>query len=175
MPVFKFSPIPPTAIFAILFGLAAHCNAWAEDYFDANRPPTKEELVRILKLPDEVALTRSIRRQSPFFLINIPFSRNSTHLNEEAKQLLGLIGGAMQELPGQNFIIEGHADSTGKRDKNRVLSQRRAESAKSYLVDEYQIDPGLIKPEGKGSDELIDPDNPESERNRSVKVLTYRP
>ncbi|MFU8822592.1 MAG: OmpA family protein, partial [Gammaproteobacteria bacterium] len=38
------------------------------------------------------------------------------------------------EYPDRTVLIEGHTDSVGSEESNQFLSQRRAESVRSYLV-----------------------------------------
>ena len=166
------------------------------EYFDAQHPPTREQLLEIMRIPDQDSgsshastdlqpnedspekslgdLTPQRRKSTPFFDINIPFRKNEARLNHEARQLLGLIGDVMQTLPAQRFTVEGHTDNKGNPQYNLALSLRRAESARSYLVDNFDIEPARIKAMGKGANDPIDPDDPSSERNRSVRVITSR-
>lgn len=72
------------------------------------------------------------------------------------------------ELSDVEFLIEGHTDATGGFQYNMRLSQRRAESVKRYLVENFQLDPVRLKTIGKGPTDLLDKGNPASGRNRRV-------
>ncbi len=76
------------------------------------RPPIAEELVELPKI-----------------LVEVRFDPNSAIVRPESYQTLGLIADAMVRanmLP-YVFLIVGRTESTGKRDFNLTLSQRRAE------------------------------------------------
>lgn len=184
----RISAIRQLPCILLIAGFIQSPTVLAEEYFDSENPPTKEQLLQILKLPEDHIVhaqsmgwqTRGtgwqtkLNKTQSFCSINIPFGNNSTNLNEEAEQLLELIGSAMRSLPDQNFIVEGHTDSKGSYVYNLQLSESRAKSARSFLVEEYKIPPSKIKAVGKGESDPIDPYDPASERNRSVRIITYR-
>jgi OOP family OmpA-OmpF porin len=45
-----------------------------------------------------------------------------------------VVDGIKNRCPTQHFMIEGHTDLSGSPQHNQVLSERRAEAVKSYLV-----------------------------------------
>ena len=51
-------------------------------------------------------------------------------------------------------IAVGHADRIGKADYNQMLSEKRAEAVKAFLVSKG-IDPNRVYTEGKGSDQSV--------------------
>lgn len=66
----------------------------------------------------------------------------------------------LAQYPNTRVIVEGHADERGTRDYNLALGERRANSAKNYLVS-IGVDPSRIqtvsygkeRPYALGSDE----------------------
>jgi outer membrane protein OmpA-like peptidoglycan-associated protein len=73
--------------------------------------------------------------------------RSHTILNEVALTLR-----ANPQIKGVR--IEGHTDSRGKADRNRELSQRRAEAVRDFLIDKG-IEPGRLFAVGFGPDKPI--------------------
>jgi OmpA-OmpF porin, OOP family len=67
------------------------------------------------------------------------------------------------------IVIEGHTDRFGKEQYNHVLSLRRAESVKAYLVQKHGIEQGKIKTDGKGFNEPYNVQNPFAGENRRVQ------
>jgi outer membrane protein OmpA-like peptidoglycan-associated protein len=53
---------------------------------------------------------------------------------------------------------------------NMMLSVQRAESARNYLVREFNITPDIIETHGYGFDRLADVVDPYSSKNRRVRV-----
>jgi outer membrane protein OmpA-like peptidoglycan-associated protein len=77
------------------------------------------------------------------------------------------------ELAGMHFRIEGHTDTTGDRQLNLTLSQRRAETVVSYLTQKFPQAGGRLTAVGKGQSDLPVPtaaqvDEP---RNRIVRIV----
>ena len=69
---------------------------------------------------------------------------------------------------GLRFILEGRCDERGSVEYNTELGKRRAEAVKSYLVDNYELDPSIFTIVSVGKQEII------SQRynvNRRVDVL----
>lgn len=66
--------------------------------------------------------------------------------------------------------ITGHTDARGTRAYNLRLSQQRAASVVEYLVRVHRIAATRLTAEGKGFDELVDTEHPESGVNRRVQV-----
>jgi outer membrane protein OmpA-like peptidoglycan-associated protein len=72
-------------------------------------------------------------------------------------------------LKGSTFIVAGHTDAAGDA-YNQDLSERRTDSIKRYLVDEFGIAGTDLVTVGYGKTKLKDPANPLSEVNRRVQV-----
>src|SRR5712691_1379474 len=69
----------------------------------------------------------------------VNFKVNSAVLADDAKAKLDEL--ATKALNAKGFVLEvsGYADSTGSIQKNRMLSQRRADAVIRYLVENHQI------------------------------------
>jgi outer membrane protein OmpA-like peptidoglycan-associated protein len=103
----------------------------------------------------------------------INFKTGSAALSLEAKaQLDGLAAKAIS-LRGYVIEVTGYTDSVGSVERNRVLSQRRAEAVIRYLLDNHQIPLRRIVPSyGYGENNAV-ADNTTREgraQNRRVEV-----
>lgn len=82
----------------------------------------------------------------------------------------------LNQNPTRNVQIEGHTDSVGTDDYNQALSQRRAESVKSYLV-RQGIGSQRIIASGKGEGFPVSDNESDGGRqqNRRVEVIIDNP
>jgi outer membrane protein OmpA-like peptidoglycan-associated protein len=67
---------------------------------------------------------------------DILFDTDSSSLRTESRSTLRGLADNFRQYSNEAFDIEGHTDSTGTDDYNMSLSQRRADSVRSYLVDQ---------------------------------------
>ena len=104
--------------------------------------------------------------------MQLRFARNSAELTAEAKRRLDVVGAALTgaELAQSSLVVSGHTDVTGSYEYNFLLSQRRAEAVKAYLVSAHDVAPARLKAVGRGPNELIDEANPRSPANRRVQL-----
>ncbi len=104
--------------------------------------------------------------------MQLTFKVNSATLTPDAKQQLDVVAQALQddELANSNIVISGHTDASGNPQQNLALSQRRADSVKSYLAHQRKIDPRRLTAVGRGSEEPLDDANPRSPINRRVEL-----
>lgn len=80
----------------------------------------------------------------------IVFAAGTDVLLSENYQVLQALARAIQDRPWiQELRIEGHTDNSGNVDFNNLLSLRRAESVKRWLV-EHGIDAGRLRTAGYG-------------------------
>jgi OOP family OmpA-OmpF porin len=110
-------------------------------------------------------------------MFNVEFDSNSTNILEMYQLLLKRAAEFMEKYPGTIATIEGHTDNRGKAEFNLEISQKRADSVKSYLVENLGIDPSRIEAVGYGETRPV-ADNKTSagrERNRRVLVIITRP
>ena len=77
---------------------------------------------------------------------------------------------------GTSITVAGHTDDVGSRGYNQALSQRRAESVKSYLVGKG-VAPVKIQAIGYGKSNPIASNDTEEGRakNRRVEIVFKRP
>lgn len=104
----------------------------------------------------------------------ITFETNSAELTPKAKQMLDVLGRALQsdKLAEFKFAIEGHADPRGDDQLNFQLSQSRAASVVKYLSENQNISLGRLTAVGKGTTELMNTRDPAAPENRRVTVKT---
>ena len=75
-----------------------------------------------------------LRREEPFVLENILYDFNDDRIKKEAEPDLEFIHGLMSRYPEMVIELSSHTDSRGNNQFNENLSQRRAESARRWLV-----------------------------------------
>jgi outer membrane protein OmpA-like peptidoglycan-associated protein len=107
--------------------------------------------------------------------LTLAFATGSAIPTMRARQRLDAIGRQLgrPELAGLRFRIEGHTDTVGDRDRNRLLSQRRAAAVVAYLVATFAIEAARFDAVGKGQDDLpvATADDVPEPRNRVVRIL----
>jgi outer membrane protein OmpA-like peptidoglycan-associated protein len=123
--------------------------------------------------PKTRSLTRNLVPTPAKLDLTIHFDFNSDKLQDRSKPLLDNLASAMKNdrLSELKFRVEGHTDAKGTATYNEALSKRRADSVVTYLS-QQGIAAGRLTPEGKGFRELLDPANPQAERNRRVTIAS---
>jgi len=99
------------------------------------------------------------------------FDFDKASLKPEGRQLLDQVVTQVNTLTLETIIAVGHTDWTGTEAYNQKLSERRAESVKTYLVDKG-IDANRIYTEGKGKTSPVAPNTTREGRaqNRRVEI-----
>lgn len=90
---------------------------------------------------DEVdtRLTRlwtSRNKRSLVETVHVQFAFDKAELSDAAQTALATIVKELKENPNLTVDLEGFTDSTGARDYNVTLSQRRVESVRRYLIEQ---------------------------------------
>jgi outer membrane protein OmpA-like peptidoglycan-associated protein len=116
-----------------------------------------------------------LRRAAPSIDIqSINFAFGSAEIPRSEYRKVHEIARAMEQLLRRRrraiFLIEGHTDAVGSEVSNQVLSERRAESLKWLLVQEFRIPAGALETVGYGEQYLVVPTQNEEWRNRRVTL-----
>lgn len=148
---------------------------------DGDRDGVPDKLDRCPDTPEGLSVDSSgcspSRRKKVSMMFNVEFDSNSTNVQEMYQLLLKRAAEFMKKYPGTIATIEGHTDSRGNAEHNLEISQIRADSVKSYLVENLGIDPSRIQAVGYGESRPV-ADNKTSagrERNRRVLVIITHP
>jgi outer membrane protein OmpA-like peptidoglycan-associated protein len=100
----------------------------------------------------------------------IHFATNNAEVALDSQQLLDEVADVLVRNPQLKKIrIEGHTDNRGDADKNRQLSQMRAQAVMSYLV-RAGIDPGRLEAQGFGADQPLMPNLTAGGRAKNRRV-----
>jgi OOP family OmpA-OmpF porin len=83
-------------------------------------------------------------------ILDIQFEINQKTVQREAEEKIDKVGLFMKKYPSTTAIIEGHSDEVGSAPDNMKLSERRAESVVTYLVDRNGIARSRLKAVGYG-------------------------
>jgi len=99
-------------------------------YFDQQEAALRKEL-----MDSGVQVERVGENQLLLRLENgIGFQTSSYQLDPSIHKTLRGVARILVEYPDTSLVIDGHTDSTGSDTTNQILSERRAESVRSYLV-----------------------------------------
>jgi len=116
--------------------------AQAEQEKNALRERLREQLSVILE-------TRETARGLIVNVSDVLFDTGSATLKPGAREKLARVAGILASHPDLKIEIEGHTDSVGGNDYNQRLSERRAESVRTYLV-QQKIAATAVDAEGFG-------------------------
>lgn len=105
--------------------------------------------------------------------LEIYFAYDSAAIAQQALPVLVALGQALTDeaLSGSVFLIAGHTDASGSDAYNRGLSDRRAASVKTFLVETFGVDPMSLIAIGYGEEQLKRPDVPLADENRRVQLV----
>jgi peptidoglycan-associated lipoprotein len=101
------------------------------------------------------------------------FAFDSSALTAESRTTIERWAAWLKTYPANRVIIEGHADERGTREYNLALGERRADSARDYLVS-LGIDPNRVKVISYGKERPAVPgsnENAWAQNRRAALVL----
>ena len=103
---------------------------------------------------------------------DVLFATGKSELKGSATGNLGKLAAFLNSYPDRTVIIEGHTDNVGSEDSNQGLSQRRADSVRSFLVSQGVSSPRLSAI-GKGENSPVSGNDSATGRqqNRRVEVI----
>ncbi len=103
---------------------------------------------------------------------DVVFDFNKATLKEEFKPMLNTVAEALNIYTKVTVKIDGHTDNIGDYDYNMTLSEKRANSAKKYLVD-MGVKSDRIATEGFSFSKPIAPNATQEGRakNRRIEVI----
>ena len=108
---------------------------------DPSKPPAPpqpiaEPVVVMPPLPEDDRISKTsiddLNRDSP--LRPLFFALDSSDVGPDGQQVLQANAAVLKKYPGMQITIEGHCDERGTAEYNLALGERRALSAKNYLV-----------------------------------------
>ncbi|MGN1287338.1 MAG: OmpA family protein [Bradyrhizobium sp.] len=109
----------------------------------------------------------------PAFNADIAFDVDTPIVLPDSYQTVGRIADALTHasLLPYTFLIVGHIESTGRRENNVILSQRRADAIRDILVNTFKIAPKRLQSVGLGEEQLLDLARPNAPANNQVQIL----
>jgi outer membrane protein OmpA-like peptidoglycan-associated protein len=115
----------------------------------------------------------SIAKTRPTVDLEINFDYNSASVSPKAEPQLHNLGKALTsaELAGAVFMLGGHTDAKGSDGYNQSLSERRAETVKKFLIENYKIPVENLVSAGYGETDLKNKTDPAAAENRRVQIV----
>lgn len=105
--------------------------------------------------------------------LEIQFDYNSAAIAKTSMPSVQALGKALSDpsLKGSTFVVAGHTDAIGGEEYNQGLSERRADTIKTYLVQNYGLSGTDLVTVGYGKTKLKDTANGADPINRRVQVV----
>jgi outer membrane protein OmpA-like peptidoglycan-associated protein len=100
------------------------------------------------------------------------FATGNSELRSPAREKLAKISGIVLAHPGLKLEVEGHTDNVGQNAANQALSEKRAESARDYMVSQGVIANSIVT-RGFGSTKPVASNDTNAGRqsNRRVELV----
>ena len=112
-------------------------------------------------------------QSTPHIDLEVKFDFDSAEITPEAEGQIRELGNALADpaLKGATISINGHTDGKGSDGFNKRLSERRAQSIKAYLVDNFGLTASNLRTVGYGKSRLKNTSDPFAAENRRVEVV----
>jgi outer membrane protein OmpA-like peptidoglycan-associated protein len=126
----------------------------------------------LMKQLNLILETRDTARGLIVNMSDVLFDTAQHTLKPGAREKLAKVAGIVLAHPGLSLEVEGHTDSVGTDEYNQSLSERRAESVKSYLI-QQGIPPASIRARGFGESQPVASNDSAAGRqqNRRVELI----
>lgn len=108
--------------------------------------------------------------RNQFLSDHVHFAFDSAALLPMAQEILKRKSAWLSDNPGVSAVIEGHTDERGTAEYNMALGERRAESARAFLVD-LGVSSSRLSTVSFGEERPLDPNSNEETwaKNRRVQ------
>lgn len=103
------------------------------------------------------------------------FDFDKANLKPEGKQALDDLVSKLEGVKYDTIVVIGYADRIGSDAYNKKLSMRRAESVKSYLVNQKSIAADSVFTDGKGEANPVTGDTCKGEKKTKALVACLQP
>jgi outer membrane protein OmpA-like peptidoglycan-associated protein len=100
----------------------------------------------------------------------IYFDQNKTNISPTAAKALDRNGMILKENPGIKVEIGGHTDAGGSHNANKIISEKRALSAKKYIQDKFNIPGDQMVIKGYGETKPIADNQTKEGRSKNRRV-----
>jgi outer membrane protein OmpA-like peptidoglycan-associated protein len=122
------------------------------------------------KIPNVTVKTRE--NEIILTLLTIDIFTPATELKPQGKEILENMGSFLKAYPQYRIVVRGHTDSIGKTEVNQILSEKRAQKVREYLVAYQDIQPTRVTAEGVGPSQPVATNATEAGRalNRRVEI-----
>lgn len=149
--------------------------ATAQAETDAVRSSAEQQTEELQRQIDELQ-ARPTDRGLVLTLGDVLFTTGMADLKVGATNSLDKLAAFLNHYPDRSAVIEGHTDNAGSDDYNQGLSQRRADSVKSYLMGQG-IASTRLAATGKGESHPLAGNDSAAGRqqNRRVEVIIDSP
>ncbi|HEX4998291.1 MAG TPA: OmpA family protein [Terriglobia bacterium] len=101
--------------------------------------------------------------------LDVRFAFDSSALTESDREKLEKVATILGAMPEVTLKVEGHTDSVGTEAYNQKLSERRADSVRTYLVD-HGVSSSRITAMGFGESQPVAPNNTAVGRSKNRRV-----
>ncbi len=98
--------------------------------------------------------------RNQFLSEHVPYAFDSAALTPMAQSILKRKAAWLNDNPGEAVVIQGHCDERGTAEYNLALGERRAESARAYLID-LGIPSSRLATISYGEEKPLDPSSSE--------------
>jgi outer membrane protein OmpA-like peptidoglycan-associated protein len=148
------------AILGAAVGGAA--GAYIGHYMDKQAEEMRQDLqgARVERVGEGIRIT---------FDSGLLFDVDKYDLREQSRQNLSRLADVLNRYPDTNVLIEGHTDSTGSREHNVTLSERRANSVAHYLA-QLNVRSGRFSVMGYGPDQPVASNETSEGRQQNRRV-----
>ncbi len=146
----------------------------ADEIMSADGMANFVDQVFLAKAPPKPMPAAAPAPKITWILSDVNFDFNKWDLRPDAKQTLDRDIAILKENPQIKVEIQGHTDSVGPEEYNQVLSEKRAESVKNYLI-EQGIASSRLTSKGYGETRPRFPNDTEENRfrNRRVEMVPF--
>jgi peptidoglycan-associated lipoprotein len=133
--------------------------------------PTSTAGVSVENLPADIEELNRVAEQRGY-LQDAFFGFDESTLSSDAQTALTTSANWLKKNPQYNLLIEGHCDERGTEQYNLALGDRRANTAKDYMV-VLGVDAGRIRTVSYGEERPFDPGHDEAAwaKNRRAHLV----
>jgi peptidoglycan-associated lipoprotein len=136
--------------------------------------PDRVDTTQINQLPEPMEGGVPDRETLAANTIYFDFDRSAIRPSEQSK--LDAVATYLKNTPNVQLVVEGHCDERGTEEYNRSLGERRAISAREYLLQKHGLSSERVTTASFGEDKPVSNDKTEEgyARNRRGEFVLLR-